>query len=244
MTFFRLLDNFSNPIKATFAVHVDPCCDIPCLPTEGQPFVLVVGIFLVAAVALVFKNGAATPTPGVGGSSTPAGGSAVPGGDSGDDGDERRRRLLKKILIGLGVVVGATAAACGVGYLVCEGDWTAFFTDPKLFWTSLGATLGVVTTVTTKPEMAAYLGSIWIEVFEHLTTAEVMSPLLGDLEFSESGLSAMMEEVLDISQRGVIRSVIRAYPDGATHHVLQAALEKALTCEIQTIGLKHAVPVN
>lgn len=242
MLYFRNLE-LSNTKNVISFGYSDQLIE-KCTSNVGQSFILVVvGLFLVA-VGLVLKNGVIPSTSGTrGAAQTPPGGPAA-GGDSGDDGDERRRRLLKKILIGLGVVVGATAAVCGVGYLVCEGDWSAFFTDPKLFWTSLGATLGVVTTVTTKPEMAAYLGSIWGEVFEHLTTAEVMSPLLGDLEFTESGLSAVMEEVLDISQRGVIRSVIRAYPDGATHHVLQAALEKALTCEIQTIGLKHAIPVN
>ena len=159
--------------------------------------------------------------------------------------DEERRRLLKKILIGLGVVTAAVGISFGLGYFLCEVDWLAIVRDPKLFWTSVGGALGVVATGATKPEMVAFLKEAWVPLFERLASPEGLNNLLGDLEFpSNSALRKMYEEICHISKNQMIRAVLQAHPDGAPHSLLEASLEKALTCEIQTIALKYATPLN
>jgi hypothetical protein len=234
MTFF----NLSTEIKHTL---------LPLLMILQWMFTLTLCFSLsVLSFVILFALGSSNQE-GVSESNITSGGGDTPAGGDGDDPDdnERRRRLVKKILIGLGVIIGVGATCCGLSYLLCEGDPFAFLKDPKAFWNSLGGALGVVTVATTTPEMVTYLNGIWEDMFEHITTAEILSPILGDLEFpSQLAMHSMMEEILQISQKNMIRLVLQAHPDGATHYMLQTSLEKALTCEIQTIALKYAIPVD
>lgn len=244
----QMLNQNLNPITALLAPDAGSIY-LPWVPVflKNEQSLYHILTIVVLSVIIFFSLSDNPTTTGSGAANNSGDGSASGGGSPDDDEETRRRRraLLKKILIGLGVTTAVVGVCCGAGFLLCEGDWFAIVRDPKLFWTTLAGSLGLVTTLTSKAEMLAHLNGIWGEVFERLTTPEVMSSLMGDLEFSSMRATELMvEEILNISQKEMIRAVLQAYPEGATEHLLEVTLEKALTCEIQTIALKYCDSVN